>query len=57
MPVVRATPMPPALMLGQGASKAIEGALVLAACLDAENHFGAAFPRYRTLHRSGTGQL
>jgi 2-polyprenyl-6-methoxyphenol hydroxylase-like FAD-dependent oxidoreductase len=37
---------------GQGASMAIEDALVLAACLGEEETFDAAFRRYETLRRS-----
>jgi 2-polyprenyl-6-methoxyphenol hydroxylase-like FAD-dependent oxidoreductase len=36
---------------GQGASMAIEDALVLAACLDAETSYAAAFRRYEALRR------
>jgi 2-polyprenyl-6-methoxyphenol hydroxylase-like FAD-dependent oxidoreductase len=37
---------------GQGASMAIEDALVLAACLEAEPDNAAAFQRYETLRRA-----
>jgi 2-polyprenyl-6-methoxyphenol hydroxylase-like FAD-dependent oxidoreductase len=42
---------------GQGASMAIEDAIVLAACLDAENAPGAAFERFEVLRRARVREI